>query len=280
MIELGKQQELSIIRIKDVGAFVGDEKGDEKDAILLPKKQVPSNLTVGDKINVFVYRDSSDRLIATTAVPKIELGELAVLTVKEVGNIGAFLDWGLEKDLLLPFKEQTVRVITYEPYLVALYIDKSNRLCATMDVYSYLRNDAPYKKDARVMGTIYDIKPEFGAFVAVDNCYNGLIPMREFFGDYKIGSRIEARVAGVREDGKLNLSIKEKAFLQMDMDSIDILNVIEESDNKELPFDDKVSPEIIKKEFKMSKNAFKRAIGRLLKAEKIIIADGKIKLKV
>jgi Uncharacterized protein conserved in bacteria len=280
MIELGKHQELSIIRMKEVGAFVGDENGDEKDAILLPKKQVPSNLVVGDKINVFVYRDSSDRLIATTTVPKIELGELAVLTVKEVGNIGAFLDWGLEKDLLLPFKEQTVRVITYEPYLVALYIDKSDRLCATMDVYSYLRNDAPYKKDARVMGTIYDIKPEFGAFVAVDNCYNGLIPMREFFGDYKIGSRIEARVAGVREDGKLNLSIKEKAFLQMDMDSTDILNIIEESENKELPFDDKVSPEIIKNEFKMSKNAFKRAIGRLLKAEKIIIADGKIKLKV
>ena len=136
MIELGKVQELEILREKDFGVYVGENAGDEA-SVLLPKKQVPEGAKVGDKIQVFIYKDSSDRLIATTAAPKLQVGETAMLEVKDVAKIGAFLDMGLEKDLLLPFKEQTHPVRKGERCLVTLYVDKSRRLAATMRVYSH-----------------------------------------------------------------------------------------------------------------------------------------------
>ena len=139
MIELGKKQLLEVVRKKEFGVYVAEKAGDEE-SILLPKKQVPKEIEVGDKLEVFIYKDSKDRLIATTAEPKLQVGETAVLKVKEVGKIGAFLDMGLEKDLLLPFKEQSHKVRPGEECLVALYVDKSNRLAATMKVYSYMNN--------------------------------------------------------------------------------------------------------------------------------------------
>ena len=146
MIELGRVQELMVVREKNFGVYLGQKK-DDAAAVLLPKKQVPEGTKVGDKLKVFSYKDSEDRLIATTSMPKLELGGTAVLKVKDVSKIGAFLDMGLEKDLLLPFKEQVYPVRAGEECLVALYIDKSGRLAATMKVYSYLCSDAPYKKD-------------------------------------------------------------------------------------------------------------------------------------
>lgn len=150
---------------------------------------------VGDELEVFLYRDSSDRLISTTRTPKLCMGQVALLTVVQVGKVGAFLDWGLEKDLLLPFKQQTRKVKTGEQVLAALYIDKSGRLCATMNVYEHLRTDSPYKKDDKVTGRIYEISKNFGAFVAVDNCFSGLIPKKELFGDteLRIGDQVTAR---------------------------------------------------------------------------------------
>ena len=190
-------------------------------------------------------------------------------------KIGAFLDWGLEKDLLLPFREQTRRVRSGEEVLVALYEDKSSRLCATMNVYEYLDTASPYQKEDMVTGTIYETSREFGAFVAVDNRYSGLIPRREFFGNAQIGDRIEARVTSVKEDGRLNLSIRKKAYLQIDQDAAYVLQVLNEYDGV-LPFNDKVSPEIIERELHLSKNAFKRAVGRLLKEGKIEITEKRI----
>lgn len=271
MIELGKRQLLEVIRKKDFGVYVGEKAGDEL-AVLLPKKQVPEGTDIGDKLEVFIYKDSRDRLIATTAEPKLQVGETAVLKVKETGKIGAFLDMGLEKDLLLPFREQNHKVHPGEECLVALYVDKSLRLAATMNVYSYMSSQSPYKKDDRVSGTVYEIKENLGAFVAVDNQYYGLIPSKELFGDIHEGDVIEARVVKVREDGKLDLSPREKAYLQMDADSQTILKVIDEF-NGILPFNDKASPETIKREFHLSKNAFKRAVGRLLKEGKIRITE-------
>ncbi len=179
---------------------------------------------------------------------------------------------GLEKDLLLPFKEQTHRVRAGEECLVALYVDKSMRLAATMKVYPYMSNESPYKKDDKVTGTVYEINENLGAFVAVDNKYYGLIPDKELYGDIHEGDQVEARVLKVREDGKLDLSPREKAYVQMDADSKLVLKVIDEYEGV-LPFNDKVSPEIIKREFHLSKNAFKRAVGRLLKEGKIKITE-------
>lgn len=271
MIELGKIQTLEVQRAKDFGVYLG-EHGDEDHSVLLPKKQVPEGTKVGDEIAVFIYKDSEDRLIATTGTPKLQVGEVAVLPVKEVAKIGAFLDMGLEKDLLLPFKEQNHKVRQGEDCLVALYIDKSRRLAATMSVYSYMSNESPYAKDDRVTGIIYEINEDLGAFVAVDNRYYGLIPKKELYGNFHEGDTVEARVVKVREDGKLDLSPREKAYMQMDTDAELVMKVIEGFDGV-LPFNDKANPETIKREFNMSKNAFKRAVGRLLKEGRIRITE-------
>ena len=277
MFELGKRQELIVVKQVEFGVYLGETPNAEE-RILLPKKQVPANIKINDKIEVFIYKDSNDRIIATVNEPKLELGQVAVLKVLEVGKIGAFLDWGLEKDLFLPFKEQTSRVSPGDNCLVALYIDKSSRLCATMNVYEYLELQSPYQKDDRVTGTLYETSEEFGLFVAVDNKYSGLIAKKEAYGNMKIGDVIHARVINVKEDGKLDLSVREKAYLQMDDDSKLIMDAIEERGGK-LPFTDKADPEIIKHEFNLSKNAFKRAVGRLLKEGKIEIAEDCIRRK-
>ena len=212
-------------------------------------------------MEVFVYKDSSDRLISTTARPKLQVGECAILEVKDVGKIGAFLDMGLEKDLLLPFKEQSHPVRRGEKCLVCLYVDKSSRLAATMKVYSH---------------TIYEINEQIGAFVAVDNRYYGLIPKIEMYGRFREGDQIKARVMRVREDGKLDLCVRERAYVQMGADAEQVLKVIDEFDGV-LPFNDKARPETILREFNMSKNAFKRAVGRLLKEGKIEITEKTIR---
>lgn len=277
MIEIGKIQKLEILRMTSVGAFLNSKEDSDDDDILLPNNQIDSDLEVGDEVEVFVYRDSEDRLIATVNKPKLTLGQLAYLKVVDVTKIGAFMDWGLEKDLLLPFNEQTVRVRVGKEYLVALYLDKSQRLCATMDIYKYLQEDAPYKEDARVRGIVYKVNEDVGVFVAVDNTYYGLIPKSEVFREYKVGERIEARVVRAREDGKLDLSMREKAYLQMDEDSKLILEKLE-NNNGILYLNDKSDANTIKLELNMSKNAFKRAVGRLLKEGKIKFIDNGIEL--
>lgn len=270
---LGKKVRLMIVKEVEFGVYLGNKE----EKVLLPKKQVPRGLEAGDPVEVFLYKDSSDRLIATTNEPKLTLGELAVLKVVDVGKIGAFLDWGLEKDLLLPFREQTAKVRKGDEVLAALYVDKSGRLCATMKVYEKLRQDAPYQKDDQVEGIVYDTSDNFGVFVAVDDCYSALIPKREAFGNLRVGERVHARVIKVREDGKLDLAVREKAFLQMDTDAQMIMERLEASGGK-LPFTDKADPELIKRELGLSKNAFKRAVGRLLKSGKIEIREKSIEI--
>lgn len=275
MIQLGEIQVLRIAKKVDFGVYLYDGENQEE-RVLLPGKQVPEGAERGDEVEVFVYRDSKDRLIATTNRPKITLYGVERLRVAQVGKIGAFLDWGLEKELLLPFKEQTRRVSAGEECLAALYIDKSNRLCATMNVYPYLKKDSSYKKDDRVSGTVYEISENFGAFVAVDDQYSGLIPKRELYGTVHVGDTVNARVTEVKEDGKLDLSIREKAYLQIAADAEKVLQVIDSFDGA-LPFNDKASPEVIRREMQMSKNEFKRAVGNLLKAGKVIITEKAIR---
>ncbi|MDO5519584.1 MAG: S1-like domain-containing RNA-binding protein [bacterium] len=266
-ISLGEQQTLLVVKTTDFGVYLATEEG-SNDKVLLPKSQVPEHTKVGDTISVFIYKDSEDRLIATRMTPTLVMGQVNKLNVKEVGTIGAFLDWGLAKDLFLPFKEQTDKVRQGEQALVTLYIDKSNRLCATMKVYEYLSTDSPYKRDDKVSGMVYEISDQFGAFVAVDEKYSGLITRQQLFEPVRVGQIIEARVSNVREDGKLDLSLREKTHIQMDDDATLIYNSLT-ANNGFIPFNDKSAPEAIKKEFNLSKNAFKRALGRLMKENKI-----------
>lgn len=272
--ELGKRRMLTVVKQVEFGVYLGTSD----DRVLLPKKEVPKGIELGDPVEVFLYKDSSDRLIATTTVPKITLNELEVLEVKDTGKIGAFLDWGLAKDLLLPFREQTAKVRKGDKVLVSLYVDKSGRLCATMRVYEKLRSDSPYKKDDQVEGIVYELSDNFGVFVAVDKCYSALIPKREAYGNLRVGDVVHARVAKVREDGKLDLSVREKAFKQMDTDAEAIMKRLEEYGGS-LPFTDKADPELIRQEFGISKNAFKRAVGRLLKEQKVQITEKAIEIQ-
>lgn len=278
MIELGKKQTLEIVSEKNFGVYLAESENPEE-KVLLPIKQVPAGAVKGDCLEVFIYRDSSDRLIATTAEPLITLGETAVLTVKENGKIGAFLDWGLEKDLLLPFREQTTKVKEGHSYLVMLYKDKTGRLCATMKLYHYLETKSPYKKDDKVKGTVYDTSKDFGVFVAVDNKYSALIPRRECKRDLTVGTEIEARVTAVKSDGKLDLSIRDKAYLQMTEDADMVYALLDEYEGV-FPFTENSPAEIIARETGLSKNAFKRAVGQLYKAGKVDLTDKKIRKKI
>ena len=271
-MRLGEKQILTVVKKVEFGVYLGNDE----ERVLLPKKQVPEGIEVGDPVEVFLYKDSSDRMIATTREPKLTLGRLAVLEVVDTGRVGAFLDWGLEKDLLLPFREQTVKVEKAQQYLVGLYVDKSGRLCATMKITPFLQTDSPYKKGDMVKGTVYEISDAFGVFVAVDNQYSARIPKQEVYGRMCMGQEIEARVTGVKEDGKLDLSVRGRIPEQMGVDALKIMERLEEEG--ELPFTDKADPERIRAELDMSKAAFKRAVGRLLKQGSIKIDSDRGKI--
>ncbi len=274
MIELGKWQKLKVVRKKSFGVYLSDETG--ADDVLLPAKQVPEGVTNGSSIDVFVYKDSEDRMIATVHMPLITIGEIAPLRVASVTKIGAFMDWGLEKDILLPFKEQTTRVEEGKEYLVRLYIDKSDRLCVSMRLYEHLAQDSGYQSGDLVEGTVYEVSDAWGAFVAVDNAYSALIPKQELYGKLVPGDVVHARISKVLDDGKLSLSIRKPAYRQMTEDAEKILSLLAAYDGV-LPFTEKASPEVIKRELDMSKAAFKRALGSLYKERKIVIQDGNIR---
>ena len=206
-MRLGEYQELNVIKKVDFGIYLAPS-GNSDEKVLLPSKQVPEGIRIGDKLKVFLYKDSKDRLIATTNEPKLTLGGYAPLTVKEIGKIGAFLDWGLEKDLFLPYKQMLGRVHEGDEILVTLYIDKSSRLCASMKgLYDLLQKDSPYKKDDMVTGRVYEFSDNFGTFVAVDDKYSARIPRHEDSSFLRIGDIIDAKVTDIKEDGKIDLTL-------------------------------------------------------------------------
>ncbi|HEY9063174.1 MAG TPA: S1-like domain-containing RNA-binding protein [Pseudobacteroides sp.] len=276
MIELGKIQKMEVIRKAQNGFYLSMKGDKDQDGILLPKNQVHGDVKIGDEIEVFVYRDSEDRIISTTKKPRVTIGELAALPVVETTGIGAFLDWGLDKDLFLPFREQVGKVVKGGKYLVGLYIDSSDRLCATMNIYNILRTDSPYKVNDRVYGTIYSISKQLGAFVAVDNKYHGLIPNKELYGNFSEGDYTEVRIKKIRPDGKLELSTRKEAYNEIESDAQKIMDRLKLSGGT-LLINDSSSPERIKAELNMSKAAFKRAVGRLLKEGAIEITNEGIK---
>ncbi len=276
MIRLGEKQSLTVVKQVEFGVYLAEREGEET-RILLPAKQVPQGTELGDRIEVFVYKDSKDRVISTTREPKLKMGEVKALTVVSVQGIGAFLDWGLEKDLFLPYKEQIGKVREQDEILVRLYTDKSRRLCASMrELYDMLDTDSPYQTGDTVQGRVYEFSDNFGAFVAVDDHYSALIPRHEDHSFLRIGDCVNARVTSVKPDGKLDLTLREKAYVQMNQDALKVLELLEQYGGT-LPFTDKASPERIMEETKMSKNAFKRAVGRLYKERQIEITKENIR---
>ena len=303
MIKIGEYQDLEIARIKEQGAYLKErEAGDAfpsdqhedkrkpgKDSakklsenavfpaeVLLPKKQIPEGAAAGTVVRVFIYRDSSDRLIATTASPAITLGQVRRLKVVQKTKIGAFLGWGLEKDLLLPFHEMTGEIREGDEILAALYVDKSGRLAATMKLYPYLKRSSPYQTGDSVQGTVYQNADNFGTFVAVDDQYSGMVPKKDAQRGFRVGETLTFRVTGVKEDGKLDLSTRDKAYLEISEDAEKLLEKIREEYGGELPFDDKADPEVIREVFGLSKAAFKRAVGHLYRERRVALSGGKI----
>lgn len=276
MFKLCEYQNLTIARFKEFGALLEENKDDEK-RILLPSREVPEEAKIGDTIKIFIYLDSKDRMIATTKEPLITLDQVKTLTVTDVTKIGLFLDWGLPKDLLLPFHEINGKPEKGDEVLVRLYIDKSGRPAATMrHLYHYLRSDSPYKKGDMVEGRIYEFGHDFGTFVAVDDIFSGMIPRHEDTSHLQIGDVINLKVTDVKPDGKLALTTRKEAYQELDEDGAKLMEIID-SYAGVLPFTEKASPEVIKRETGLSKAAFKRAIGHLYKERKITLDGGKIR---
>ena len=282
MLEVGRYAELIIEKKVEFGVYLKEAEGGKPDGkgeyhVLLPKAQVPEGARPGDRIRVFLYRDSDDRLIATTAEPKIVLGEAKVLLIKQITKIGAFLDWGLSKDLFLPYAQMVGKPKANDSVLVRMYTDKSGRLCASMKhIYECLSTRSPYSIGDEVTGRIYEFGHDFGTYVAVDDRYSAMIPRHESVEGYRIGDEIHARVVNVLSDGKLDISLREKAYIQMGEDAESLMALIEAYAGV-LPFTEKASPEVIKRETGLSKAAFKRAVGRLYKEHRIDLTDGKIR---
>ena len=291
-VPTGKTQRLQIFRLTPYGAYVGLPEMDPDYAVLLPKKQVPEGAAAGDEITVFTYRDSEDRPVATTRMPAAEVGEFARLRVKAAARIGAFLDWGLEKDLFVPFKEQEEKLEAGREVMVYIYLDKADRLCATTRIYDHL-SPAPkgsFRKNDEVTAVVYRTQRDFGVFAAVlpkgeasepgrayRELYFGLVPKEMVFTKYRVGDAFSGRVIRVRDDGKLDLSTRKRAFEQMDADGEVILRKAMEYGG-ELPFSDSASPEIVKRELGMSRNAFKRALGHLYKEHRVEILEDRVRV--
>lgn len=274
MIKIGKRQKMIVDRFTSVGAYLTEveKEGEELEdiSILLPNNELEEReLKEGDEVEVLIYMDSEDRPVATFRKTEALVGTLAKLEVTDVNpKLGAFMDWGLKKELLLPRGQQEITVEVGKKYLVGIYEDSKGRLSATMKIYKFLLPSTSIKKNDIVSGTVYRIEPNIGVFVAVEDRYFGLIPKIEYFKDYKVGDEIEARVIRVREDGKIDLTPRERAYIQIDEDAELILGKMRLLGDS-FGFTDKSSPEEIIDYFNMSKKAFKRAMGNLLKNGKV-----------
>jgi len=268
---LGRSVTLRFARFGSPGAFLAIRDDDDRDVVLLPGAEVPEGAEVGDTIEVFVYRDSEDRLVATTALPRLELGEVRFLHVKQLGTIGAFFDWGLPKDLLVPFAEQTRELGVGEVHPIGLYVDSSRRLAGTMRISEMLsRKACPFSEGDWVEGESWRLEPEIGLFVIVRRRHVGLVPKGEPIR-LKRGESARFRVTQVLDDGKFELSLRAPAHEQMDDDAEAIVAKMHEKPSAR--FSDDMSPDDIRAEFGLSKKAFKRAMGRLFREGRVVRRD-------
>lgn len=271
-MELGKIQTLKVASKKDGIVKLTDADGDK---VTLAKGE-GEKLKVGEEVEAFVY-NIHEEFEATLKRPYAQVGELKKLRVVDKAKVGYFVDNGIGKDIFLPFKESFGRLTVGDEYLFYLYHDKSDRLALTMNIKDKLSTEEHFKVNDIVKGTIYSIgRP--GAFVAIENKYDGMIPIEEIKGIHKIGEEVEARVQRILKTGFITLTLREKAYKQIDADSDLILELLEDNGGV-LELGDKSDPELIKDLTGLSKKAYKRAVGHLYKNRKINIYDTKIELK-
>jgi hypothetical protein len=276
MLRVGQQNILKVLRGTSVGFFLGDDEGND---VLLPHKYIPDGLNVGDEIDVFLYRDSEDRIIATTLEPLVKLNQFACLQVSAATKIGAFLDWGLEKDLFVPFREQNQKLREGDYTVVYLYLDEStDRLVGSCRLNRHFEfEDIQLKEEEEVDLLILD-KTDLGFNVAVNHKYRGLIYANEIFQLIAWGDSVKGFVKVVREDGKIDITLQKQGYENInEPNEKKILELLNQNEGN-LPFSDKSSPEEIQAQFEMSKKAFKRAIGSLYRQKLIVIEPEEIKL--
>lgn len=275
-MQLGKRNTLKVLRKVDFGYYLN---ADEYDSVLLPKRYAPENLQENDEIEVFVYLDSEDRIIATTETPYAEVGECAYLTAKEVNKYGAYLDWGLPKDLFVPYREQKLRMTAGKKYWVYIYVDQdTDRIVGSAKIDKFLdRYNPPYAEGDEVSIQIHSLT-DLGTKVIVDNLYWGIIYNNETFANLTIGESRIAYIKKIRDDLKLDISLSKSGYQNKisDIEST-ILSALQKN-NGFLALHDKSSAEEIKDTLSMSKKSFKMAIGGLYKAGKIRIEEQGIRL--
>ncbi len=273
MIEIGKYNELEVVRKISIGMYLTD--GNEE--ILLPTKFIPSEARIGAKIEVFVFIDNEGRPIATTEEPYAVVGDFTVLTVREVTDYGAFLDWGISKDVFVPFREQRVPMIEGHEYFVYIYLDEeTNRVAASSKWSKFLSTDIDFQVEDEVQLLIAE-QTDLGFKAIINNKYLGLLYKNEVFEPLHIGDRKRGFVKAIREDDKVDLSLQVKGYEHIEDSKYKILHQLENS-NGIIALGDKSTPEEIYQTLKLSKKAFKKTIGGLYKDQLIEIGDFEIKL--
>ena len=276
MIEQGKFVRLNIVKRSTFGLFLGDEAGEE---VLLPNKYCTDSMKPGLEVDVFIYRDSEDRKVATTLTPKILFHEFALLKVTAVAKVGAFMDWGLEKDLMVPFREQPQNMVEGRWYIVYLDLDeKSDRLYASNRVERYLQNDNLTVSEGDEVSLVVWQKTDLGYTVIVDHIHKGLVLENEIFQDLNVGEKLKGYVKNIREDHKIDVSLQAIGYLKFNDKNSELIYKALQENQGFLPFTDKSSPEDIYAQFGMSKKAFKKSIGALYKKKKILIETSGIRL--
>ncbi len=277
LIPIGQHQDLTILRHTTVGLYLGDDEGDED--VLLPNKYCPENFEIGDKLNVFVYRDYEERKIATNLMPKILLHQFALLRVTAVSKIGAFLDWGLEKELLVPFREQRQKMEEGRWYIVYLDLDKeTDRLYATNKIEKRLKNEFIIVREGEAVDMIVMKKTDLGFSVIVNQKHEGLIFDSDIFTKLNIGDKIKGYVKLIRDDNKIDISLQPIGFENFNDPNCEMILKKLKVQKGFLPITDKSTPEEIYAQFGISKKAYKKAIGTLYKQRKIVLQPDGIKL--
>jgi predicted RNA-binding protein (virulence factor B family) len=275
MVEIGTFNKLQVVKQVEFGVYMD---GGELDTILLPKRYVPQGCELGDWIDVFLYFDSDDLLIATTEKPKVQVGDCAMLTVVDINHAGAFMDWGLPKDLLVPYNEQQKPMEVGYSYVVHVFHDQnSDRIAASTKLSHHLDEESIWLKPRQAVNLLVAGRTELGYKAVIDNKYLGLIFRADAYRPLKIGERLPGFVKSIRKDGKIDLLISQ-ATLQGDHDlGEQIIQHLTESGG-ESQISDKSDPEEIYRLFKVSKKKYKQALGGLFKSKRILIEPGKIKL--
>lgn len=277
MLTLGEYHTLKIDRDTDPGLFLTNENGDE---VLLPNKYKPESFEIGDEIEVFVYLDHDERTVATTLTPKVKLDEFAVLECAAVSDYGAFLDWGLEKHLFVPFAEQAYKMEVGGKYLIFCYLDEeSQRLVASSKVNHYVDNSVLTVKEFDEVDLIVTNRTDLGYNMIINDIHLGLLYFDEVFEDYKTGDQIKGYIKKIRPDHKIDLTLSKFGYKSIEPNAQKVYDLLKEN-NGFLPYHDKSDPKLIYNMFKMSKKAFKKAIGSLYKDKQIeILKEKGIKLK-